>query len=92
MILNALFVWFMGLLNLVEPIVIPNIEVILDVFNTAVDTVCDGVSLLGLFIGDVGLYAISLYLGFVLALELFYLAYQVVWFIVKKIPMLNVDP
>lgn len=91
MILTGLFTWFCSIFNDIDPIVIPDLETILGALDMAINAMCDGVSLLGLFIGDTGLFAISIYLFFVLAVEIFYAFYQFIWFVLKKLPMLNVD-
>lgn len=56
----------------------------------AFDLIVDGVSLLGVFIGGKGLQAIFIYFGVLLAINAFYIAYQLVWFFLKKLPMLNI--
>lgn len=50
---------------------------------------------LSLFVSLAGVNAvrfISYYLLAVIALDTFYLAYQLVWFFLKKIPMLDIKP
>ena len=56
----------------------------------AFDLIVDGIQLLGVFIGPNGLQAIFIYFGVLLAVNAFYIAYQLVWFFLKKLPMLNV--
>ena len=57
----------------------------------ALDTIIRGIRFLGVFLGAQGLQAIYVYFGVLLAINSFYVAYQLVWWFIKKIPMINVD-
>lgn len=90
MIVTALFTFFMGFFEDFTPLSIPQIEEFVGYFEHGLQLIVDGVSLLGLFIGDIGLYAIAIYLGSIVSINIFYLSWQFIWFCIKKIPMVNI--
>lgn len=92
MILSGLFQWFYQVFSMIEPLSIPNLEEIVGGYVDIVNYVVQGVSLLRYFAGDTAILALSIYLVVVAAINTFYLAYQILWFIITKIPMLNVRP
>lgn len=57
----------------------------------ALDTIVRGIRFLGVFLGAQGLQAIYVYFGVLLAINSFYVAYQLIWWFIKKIPMIDVD-
>lgn len=63
-----------------------------EMVDTGWNYIMTAIDILGVFIGPVGMRAIGLFLAFVMALNLFYMGWQVFWFVIKKIPMLNVNP
>lgn len=50
------------------------------------------IDIFGVFIGPTGMAAIGLFLGFIIAINLFYFAWQLFNFVAKKIPFLNYRP
>ena len=85
MILSGLFQWFFQLFSLVEPLSIPNVEEIAVAYNGVVDIVVQGVSMLRFFAGDFAILSLSVYLLVVGGINVFYMLYQLVWFVILKI-------
>lgn len=54
--------------------------------------VVTAVDIFGVFIGPTGMRAIGLFLSFVIAINIFYLGWQLFLFVAKKIPFLNIQP
>ena len=90
MILSGLFQWFYQIFSMVEPLTIPNLDYIVGGYVDIVDLAVQGVSLLRYFAGDTAIFFLSIYLAVVAAINVFYMAYQILWFIITKIPLLNV--
>lgn len=58
--------------------------------ESAMDYILNAIDVLGVFIGDTGIQAIGLFLAWVVIINTAYLAYQVFWFVVKKLPFFNI--
>lgn len=56
----------------------------------AMSFITGSIQILGVFIGPTGLQAIGLFLAYIALLNTAYMAYQLFWFAVKKIPFLNI--
>lgn len=79
--------------NLVQaiPMEVPSIDPFLqDKVTSVMDFITGSIEILGVFIGSTGLRAIGLFLAWIALLNTAYMAYQVFWFAVKKIPFLNI--
>ncbi len=65
-------------------------------FFTYLDTgwgyIMTAVDILGVFIGPTGMQAIGIFLAFIVAINVFYAAWQIFNFVLKKIPFLNYKP
>lgn len=59
--------------------------------DMATTLVLQGIEVLGAFIGPQGMTALSVYLGAIIVINSFYIAYQLVWWFIKKIPLLDIS-
>lgn len=90
MIVTALFSFFMMCLDVLPSITIDNVDSIIEYYSYGIQIVVQGMGVFRLFFGDLAVTSIVVFLGGVLAINFFYLAYQVIWFALTKIPMLNI--
>ena len=61
-----------------------------DAFSTCFMFVLDGIDLLGTFLGSGAMSILGVYLGIIVLINSFYIAYQLIWWFIKKIPMLDI--
>lgn len=91
MIVTALFSIFSGLFSQVEPIS-ADFSFIVGWLEAVGPVIEEAISLFIALVGRTTASILVTYLGAVLILNAFYFSYQVVWFIIKKIPMLDIKP
>lgn len=58
----------------------------------ALEYLVSGISFLASLIGNDNVRLFGFYIMLVFSINVFYLAYQLLWFFIKKIPMLNIKP
>ena len=91
MILKLLITLMLNLLYAILPTSLPALpDSIYDPLNQMASNIGTGVAILRAFIGDAAMNLLAVLFGLVILLEVFYFGWTVVWFVIRKIPMLNV--
>lgn len=67
-----------------------SLESLAYVFDEFLSILSNGIEILRMFLGSGALTALSIFLGLIIALNVFYLAYTLVMYVVSKIPFLGI--
>lgn len=91
MMLSMVFTVLISLFNELPPLEIPDL---FEQFGTVIEmffsVIQEGLDLCIMFMGAGTVQFIGIYLGIIIIIDSFYLAYQMIWWFIKKIPMLNI--
>lgn len=69
----------------------PSFDLIEQYLSVGVMYFVEGISLLTALVGTPTMQILKLYLTVVVVLNSFYLAYQILWWFIKKIPLLDIS-
>lgn len=81
---------FFDILPVLEIENIAILENLIDSVDVGLNYINSGISFLGALIGHDTVFLLGLYMSLVLSIDVFYLAYQTVWFFIKKIPLIDI--
>ena len=91
MIIKALLTLVYGLLNVLLVFDLPNLpDTIKTLFQQFIGYLETGVSIIRTFIGDTAMGVCALLLTLIIGLNVAYALYSFVFWVIRKIPMLNV--
>ena len=91
MILKFLVTLVLNLLYAILPASLPALpDSIYETLDQMATNIGTGIAILRAFIGDAAMNLLSVLFSLVILLEVFYFGWTVVWFVIRKIPMLNV--
>lgn len=90
MLISALANIIIGLINLLFVFELPQFpDTVVNIFNSVVSYLNDGLDLIHLFIGHTAFGVIGVVLQLVIAANAAYFIISFVWFVLKKIPFLG---
>lgn len=91
MLIKLLISLVLNLLYLLLPVSLPSLpESIFLTLDQLAINVGTGVAILRAFIGNDAMALLAVLFGLVILLEVFYFGWTIVWFVVRKVPILNV--
>lgn len=92
MIITMLF-GIVGLFFDTLPVIeLPSLSLLNEYLNVGMGFFFQGVSFLTVLVGIPTMQILKLYLTIVVILNSFYLAYQMLWWFIKKIPLIDISP
>lgn len=69
----------------------PSLDLLMAYTSLGMQYFIEGISFLTVLIGNPSMQILKLYLTVVIVLNSFYLAYQILWWFIKKIPLLDIS-
>ena len=91
MIIKLLISLILNLLYILLPVNLPALpESVFSTMEEIATNIGTGISILRAFIGNDAMTLLAVLFGLVILLEVFYFGWSLVWFVIRKVPMLNV--
>lgn len=91
MLIKLLISLILNLLYILLPVNLPALpESVFTIVNEVAANIGLGMSVLRAFVGNDVMTLLFVLFGLVILLEAFYFGWSLVWFVIRKIPMLNV--
>lgn len=91
MMLTMILELFIGLFSRMEPLDADLITPFSEVLELIGEYISLGIDFLIMIMGSTAVRFLGSYLVLIVLLDSFYLAYQMIWWFIKKIPMIDID-